>query len=395
MRKLFCILFVSITLSASATEALLISKNYKNVHFQSGEVYSGDEVFNKCDLFFDLIKQLFDSKKYDNPVLIRFINVYDKKSVDSIGYSVSYAGFEYRKFDRKCKTCEHGYDDGRYNDTGIVIEIRDKGFKVKEYLQLINSALENIDYIKQHQKQQHLKTKWRVFDELRIAYKDAYSFSQRKDTSIDRVSKERKYCQFVGQEWSEVYYYQDNKFHIQYLPWSISNYMDTVHTSEISGPVFQPNKGLYSTEDALITNNIIQINSTRFGDFVFVSDSTFYFLPYPKAKPKGPMVIHDLLDFPFLLAQFECFDYPAKYIVITTETWHNKKTAEKILYAPDSNLFVADYDSIENESIKQLFHRKPPSLLEVQITYTRLYLFAFVLLVMIFSVFYIGRKSKT
>ena len=349
MKKIFLIILALIAFKVYATEDIIYDKNYKNVHFQSGGISAPSETLNKLDIFIDLLEKLVDSKKYSLPVFIQVSDEFYPSNKDSNTYSVSYGRFSYKMRDKKCKTCENGYDDKDYQDIGLIVSIRDRSYKIKEWLQFINSVFQNAEYIKLHQQL------------------NAKSFSLKEDATIDSIIRIKEYCRYVGGQWKEVYYYQNSKFYFQYFPFPMSSYLydsldkNNHHFTNDYPNRFIPPKGMYSRDYALVTDNVLAIGSSRYGDFVYINDSTFYFMPEAKTKPIGPYVLNNISRYRVIYAQYTCYEYPLKYVMIQIESRLNKTGFEKILYSPDSNLLVQDYDSVEDKSILRLFKKKYPA----------------------------------
>ena len=221
-----------------------------------------------------------------------------------------------------------------------------RDFDIKRILQLVNAALSNIDFIRKNQSQYILKTKYGFVDTLNsIPFTEVAKYFSSPEPSIEKLLTEKIYRHIKKtSEQGEIdYYYQNNQFHFY-------------NTNKPEEEWSKSQKKFVVTktfgEDILTVDDIYEIIGSLYeGNFIFINESTFYFIPRLKDKIRGPFKI-DSVDAgrrPITKYYYETnpFDKFTLFMEINSST-------SKVLFIPDSNLLISNYDKLEDNFIQGL-----------------------------------------
>jgi len=402
MRNFFLCLLFLLSLKSSATESFNINISYGKVHFFADNLYESQEVANKVDIFLCLLKDFVHREEINEDVMVMLSDeyTYSPSLRDTLMYSVSYRGFTYTTYD-SCRKCEYGYSRNEHNANGIVIKIRAREYRPREWLQLISAALRNQDLVKKEQNSYHIKSinKWaKDYDEMKIPYKTAYMLSRQKESIIDSLFAKKIYCGSAMLNWHRVYYFKDSNFYFQELRGNVNEYLNQYNINEVNIPEsfhhkFIAQKWLDTVNACLVTKNILQINPSQLGDFVFINDSMFYFL---SNKVKGPFTLSNLHKYSIFDFKSYCMFKPVEYVIMEIENNKHKDGIERIFFCPDSSLIVRNYDSLEVDQVKQLFRKFRSNMQEVGISgKEKLLIISFVCLsVLLSSIIFLRRRDS-
>ncbi|MEO8147541.1 MAG: hypothetical protein ABI723_07890 [Bacteroidia bacterium] len=343
MRKTLLIVFTFVCTATYAHEDIRISINKGNVHFEYLMGWEQFEINHKIDILLELSTKLLISKGYNaTPFYIYFRHDYTKR--DTSYYALGFGEFSYWDYEKtKSKDIV---------TTGLKLIIRDRGFDIKEMLNLINSALMNINIIKANQKQ--LIIDLHSNDNGVLQYDTLYTISSdlvkkflnSKDTTIERLMNEKIYRNYKpirsGVDTID-YYFQNDKFH----------FYDTRDEEWVAGDyVKNQNYG----KNILDVNNILEIfGSDNDGHFVFIDDSTFYYLPLNGDKFRGPFKVDSVRAGRPPTRKYYHENQPINRFTLFFD---NYRFYNKALFFPDSNLVISNFDKIEDDLINKLIGKE-------------------------------------
>lgn len=299
------------------------------------------EVGNKIRIFLELSEKLIREKFPDSEQLyIYFGHDYTKR--DTSYYALGYGQFSFWDYG-KHKTSKD------VKTSGLKILIRDRDFDIKKMLNLVNSAFSNITFIKSNQSEYIIKTRYFNADTLKsIQFSQVAKYLSSSDTAIEKLLKDKYYRNIEkAKEESDIdYYFQNNKFHFYNTrkpeeEWSQSQEKYVV--AKTFG------------EDILTTDNIFEIFGSIYdGHFVFINDSVFYFIPQLKHPVRGPFKIDSIEAGRRPVFKYYHEYEPIEKFILFVDGYRN---INKVLFIPDSNLVVSNYDSLENDFIKSLLRK--------------------------------------
>lgn len=341
MKHIFLVTFVLLSFHSSAHQDIVYSVNKGNVHLQYLSGWGQLEVGNKIRIFLELSDKLI-KEKFPNSEQLYIYFGHDYTKSDTSYYALGYGKFSFWDYE-KYKTSR----DVKAN--GLKILIRDRDFDIKKMLNLVNSALSNIAFIKNNQSEYIIKTRYYNADTLKsIQFSQVAKYLASSDTTVEKILKEKHYRNIkrVKEESDIDYYFQNNKFHF---------YNTRKPEEEWSQP-----QGKYVVtktfgEDILTTDNIFEIfGSVYDGHFVFINDSTFYFIPQLKDSIRGPFKIDSVQAGRRPVFKYYHEYKPVEKFILLVDDYRN---TNKVLFIPDSNLVVSNYDSLENDFIKSLFKK--------------------------------------
>lgn len=252
-------------------------------------------------------------------------------------------------------------------------------------LQLVNSGFANIDFIKSNQSEYIIKTRYYNADTLKsIQFNQVAKYLSTSDATIEKLLQEKHYRngEKAKEERDIDYYFQDNKFH----------FYNTRKPEE----EWSESQGKYVVsktfgEDILTTDNIFEIfGSVYDGHFVFINDSTFYFIPQLKGPIRGPFKIDSIAaGRPPITKYYHEYRPSEKFILFID----NYKSDEKALFIPDSNFLVSNYDKIENDFINGLLKKTDNPKIKNSPSKTTIILTVLLVLCLL-TIIWLGRRQK-
>jgi hypothetical protein len=341
MKKIFLIVFVLISFSSFAYQDIVYSVNRGNIHLQYFTAWGELEISNKIIIFLQLSEKLIKDK-FSNPDQLYIYFNHDYSKSRTTYYALSYGQFSFWDSE-KYKTSK----DIKAN--GLKIIIRDRDFDIKKMLLLVNSALINSAFVKNNQSKFIINTENYNPDTLNsIQFSQVAKYLTSSDSTVENLMKEKCYRNIKKtKEENEIdYYFQNNKFHF--------------YNTRKSKEEWSQSQGRYVVtktfgEDILTTDNIFEIfGSISHGHFIFINDSTFYFIPQLKDIIRGPFKIDNTRPGRPPITYYHEYKPIEKFILYTFSYRNN----EKALFVPDSNFLVSNYDKIENNLINSLFKKK-------------------------------------
>ncbi|MEI9908907.1 MAG: hypothetical protein WDO71_04115 [Bacteroidota bacterium] len=324
-----------------AHQDVIYSVNKGNIHLQYLSGWGQLEVGNKIGIFLELSDKLI-KEKFPNSEQLYIYFGHDYTKSDTSYYAIGYGQFSFWGYE-KYKTS----NDVKAN--GLKILIRDRDFDIKKVLLLVNSAFLNIASIKNNQSEYIIKTRYYNADTLNsIQFSQVAKYLSSSDITVEKLLKEKYYRNIKKtKEESDIdYYFQNNKFH----------FYNTRKPEE----EWSQTKGKYVVpktfgEDILTIDNIFEIfGSINDGLFVFINDSTFYFIPQLKDSVRGPFKIDSIIAGRRPITKYYHEYKPIEKFILFID---NYRTHEKALFVPDSNFLVSNYDQIENNFINSLFKK--------------------------------------
>jgi hypothetical protein len=341
MKTIFLVAFVLLSFRTLAHQDIVYSVNKGNIHLQYLSGWGQLEIGNKIRIFLELSDKLV-KEKFSNSEQLYIYFGHDYTKSDTSYYALGYGKFSFWDYE-KFKTSK----DVKTN--GLKILIRDRDFDIKKMLLLVNSAFLNTDFIKNNQSEYIIKTRYYNSDTLKsIQFSQVAKYLSSSDATIEKLLKEKHYRnKEKAKEESDIdYYFQNNKFH----------FYNTRKPEE----EWSQSEGKYVVtktfgEDILTTDNIFEIfGSVYDGHFVFINDSTFYFIPQLKDSIRGPFKIDSIRAGRPPITKYYHEYRPIEKFILFIDNYRNY---EKALFIPDSNFLVSNYDQIENNFINSLFKK--------------------------------------
>lgn len=338
--------FISFSVKSFSHSDMYFSSNHSNVHFNYVIGWSELEYKNRIKILEDLVIKLVKKKEYKGRIYFQFFH--DYTYYESNYFAIGYDKFSY--FD------SIGIE--RFG-TGITFIISHRELEIGKILNAVNSALDNVSYIKSTQKPLNFRTRHKGetgFD-LSIPSNMVIKYQANRSKLIDSLLNQKTYRNLkkLDMEYNngEIdYYFKNNKFH----------FYDTKRPkeewSDIKGEWIPMEIG----NDILIVNNVYEIvGEFRSGHLVFTTDSTFFYIFPEKDRVTGPFVLDSvrtrtpILDF--------LFDHrPLNRISLFYEAsgFRNKSnyTNRKILFIPDSSLIINEFDKAEADFIFKLINKQ-------------------------------------
>lgn len=297
---------------------------------------------NKVNILLELSERLINTKKYNKEEIYIYFN-HDYTKRDTTYFALGYGQFEYWDW-------EHSKSSKETISNGLKLVIRDRDLDIPQLLNLINSAFQNIEYIKTKQKQliidRHSTTNGIAqYDTLSsVSSSIIKSYSSTVDSLVKELISEKTYRRLKRTDESGVidYYFKDNQFHIY-------------GTRDPEREWYQEQSEYYSKkfgQDILVVDNILEIfGSYNDGHFVFVNDSVFYFIPQLQDKISGPFLVDSIRAG---RPPVEKFYHEYSPIDRYTLFFDNYRGYKKAIFFPDSNVLVSNFDNIENKFITGL-----------------------------------------
>jgi hypothetical protein len=341
VNKSVLIAFVLLSFRSLAHQDVVYSVNKGNVHLQYLSGWGQLEVGNKIRIFLELSDKLIKEKFLNSEQLYIYFG-HDYTKSDTSYYALGYGQFSFWDY-KKYKTS----NDVKAN--GLKILIRDRDFDIKKMLLLVNSALSNIAFIKNNQSEYIIKTRYSNADTLNsIPFSQVSKYLSSSDATVEKLLKEKYYRNIKkAKKESDIdYYFQNNKFHFYNTRKPEEEWSQTQGKNVVTKTF---------GEDILTTDNIFEIfGSINDGHFVFINDSTFYFMPQFKDTVRGPFTIDSIrAGRPPITKYYHEYRPIEKFILFID----NYSDYEKALFVPDSNFLVSSYDQIENNFVNSLFKK--------------------------------------
>ncbi len=347
MRIIFLTLFLFISFGTYAHQDMIMSVNKGNIHFQYKTGWTELEIGQKVNILLDLSAKLVKAKGYTNDqIYIYFDHDYTKR--DSSYCALGFGQFSYWDYEKKKSSKD-------ITATGLKLIVRDRDFDIQEFLNLINSAFSNVNFIKTNQQQLIIDEHWSIngiaqFDTLfSIPSTQVQKYLSSSDKTIESLIKEKTYRNLKKAEETRAidYYYQNNAFHFYN-----TREPDEEWSQEQRKYVVSKTYG----EDILVVDNILEIfGSFNDGHFVFINDSVFYYIPQLKDKVGGPFKVDSVRA-----GRPPIHKYYHEYSSVDRFTlfFDNYRNYTKAIFFPDSNLVISNFDKLENDFINGLFNKQ-------------------------------------
>lgn len=341
VKPIFVTAFVLLSFRALAHQDVVYSVNKGNIHLQYLSGWGQLEVGNKIRIFVELSDKLIKAKFPNSEQLYIYFG-HDYTKSDTTYYALGYGQFSFWDYEKYKSS-----NDVKAN--GLKIFIRDRDFDIKKMLLLINSGFSNIDFIKTNQSEYIIKTRYYNADTLNsIQFSQVAKYLSSSDNTVEKLLGEKYYRNIEkSKEESDIdYYFQNNKFH----------FYNTRKPEE----EWSQSQGKYVVtktfgEDILIIDNIFEIFGSIYdGHFVFINDSTFYFIPQLKDKIRGPFKIDNVRVGRPPIDKYYHESRPIEKFTLFIDKY---RSYGKALFIPDSNLLVSNYDKLETDFIKSLFRK--------------------------------------
>lgn len=322
MKTLLPVLFLFISSMIYAHQDITSSQNDGNLYLEHIMSFPKLEANNKVDIFYRLLDKLIKIKKYKTSCCLYFQYI-DANKKPSYTYTLGYgkADFVTRAFEDK-------------DIEGINLTVRTNDFDIKELLNLVNSAFENVELIKKSQKQIFIDLNMTSngtpqFDTLNsIENNIIETYKQRNDSVVNQLIQEKTH-KFLEKDYTGEldYFYQNNQFHF------------------------------YNNKDKVIlsVNNIFEIFGNPNFHFVFINDSMFYYFDRQDQNVSKLFTIKDMPDRGSPVYEFYYdMGLPARHFLIFSYYGNLKK----ILFLPDEEKVISNYGEYEDELIDSFINKK-------------------------------------
>jgi len=240
----------------------------------------------------------------------------------------------------------HEKDSSFYIDTsqGVIVEIRDNKIDYEKVLKLLEYAIHNEEYIREHQKRV-------VYDSIQgmIFYTKTISKNiidkviESNNHNVDSILKNKMYRDNIPQSQSrEIDYYVQNGRYYFY------------NTNSDAGREFANGKikGTYGA-DILVLDNVFEIvGDFNFGHLVFDTDNSFYFIPQMKDTVLGKYTLDSIRSSRCPIRDFKAEWIPEKRIIFSI--LDNKSRFYKVSLFTDRGLLIQDYKEREYKFITEM-----------------------------------------
>jgi len=322
-------------LSSFAHQDHYVSYHKSNLYFQYRVGWEIKELDNKIEILILLTEKLLIEKKIKERIYINFA----ESHIDSAYCAVGFGKFVYEDFHKNHRS-EH---------IGLKINIVDSDINIKELLNLVSVSLNNLHSIKRDQKQEIIDLHERLngvdqYDTLiSITSKVVSQYKITADKLVKKLISQKTYSNLTGPEtfWNLDYYYQNNKFHFYNTSEPETKYNPRTGNDDIVKTF---------GEDILVVDNITETSGEwNYGHFVFINDSTFFYIPREKSDVQGPFKL-DSIRFgrpPVRNLNYEYFGYGR-----FTMYFDNYITITKALFIPEKKILINNYHILEGKSIQ-------------------------------------------
>lgn len=339
MKRILFFLFVLHISFVFGHQDRIISIQKRNLYLQYLIGWEKQEFGKQVQIFGHLAEKLIQKKGFnDEKIFIYFDHNYTHSDTN---YCVlSYGSFN---FDQNGKNTEY---------TGLKLIIRDYRIDIEKTLNLLASSFTNLDNIKQNQHRLLVDLHMMVngenqFDTLyTIPSTQVEKYAQKHDVLVQELVSKKTYSDLLGPDtlWNADYYYQNNKYHF----YNTRN-PETKYIPQKGRGVVVKTFG----EDVLVVDNVLEIcGEWNYGHFVFVNDSTFYYIPHLKDRVQGPFEVDSVLLGRPPVRKLSYDDYPLKKYTLHFYNYFNET---KAVFLPDSNKVISNYQTVEAGFIKSLF----------------------------------------
>lgn len=323
MKNVLTILFLLIVSITYAHSDIIFSTNNGNRYLEHQTSFAEFEINAKISIFEQLLDKLIETKKYKTPCYIYFQHAYRYRK--PLYYTLSYGKFH---------SVLNTFDDKDIE--GINLIIRAGNFDIKELLNLINNAFENIELLKQTQKE--------LFFDLNAThngnplYDTLYSidneiikqYKQQNDEVVNQLIQEKTHKFFDKSPSDKLdYFYQNNQFHF------------------------------YNHKDKIIlsVDSIFEVFGNSNYHFVFINDSMFYHFHTQNQR------VNELLTIPNLSVYDRIFPIDKFYYEFYSEEkyfliFRDFMNFKKVLFLPNEGKVISNYNEYEDELIDGFINEK-------------------------------------
>lgn len=334
MRIKLLILFIIFSVSAFAHQDHYASYQKGKLYFQYRVGWEEMELNNKVKILIHLTEKLLIEKKIKEKIYINFA----ESHIDSAYCAVGFGNFVYEDYHKNHRS-EH---------SGLKINIVDNDIDIKELLNLVSVSLNNVRSIVRDQKQEIIDLHESIngvdqYDSLiSIPPRIISQYKITQDKLVEKIINLKTYSNLTGPEtfWNLDYYYQNNKFHFYNTSEPETKYNPRTGNDDIVKTY---------GEDILVVDNITETTGEwNVGHFVFINDSTFYYIPREKIDVLGPFKL-DSIRFgrpPVRNLNYEYFGNGR-----FTLYFDNYLTITKALFIPEKKMLINNYHILEGKSI--------------------------------------------
>jgi len=318
---------------------LIYSLNKGNVHLRYLSGWGEFEVGNRMKIFVEIANKLLKDKFSNSEQLYIYFG-HDYTQGDTSYYTLGYSEFSFQDYTK--------YNSSKsIQAKGIKIIIRDRDFDIKKVLLLVNAAFLNIDFVKKNQSDHIVKSRYKEPDTIKsIPFSQVNKYLSNADTTIDMLLNKKYYRNLkktIGYR-NIDYYFQNNQFH----------FYNTIEQEGWQQKDQKANIDKKSDKDILIVDNIHEIvgNNDHYGHFVFINDSVFYFLPELQEKVYGPIKIDSIVAGRPPIRKYYCENETIEKYALFIDNYNMGQN--KVLYIPQNNLLIPNYNNIEDDFIRTL-----------------------------------------
>lgn len=373
MRTLIILLLLLVIWRVDAHEdvGLLLSRDNVYCEFVTG--WGAFRLNDKVDILLTLASKLSKAKGFGKEhVYIYFNHDYTKHDSASWTYGVGYMSRRWL--------------DGTVLEKKKVLElrVRDRDVNIKQLLYLLNAGFEHAAFIRANQKATtiikqdgEIETRSIVPTSLmvgRMATTDPVIEALLREMTFYQISDDR-----IEPELN--FYYQDNKYHFYRALGEGKKVNDKTLYAPDSLPI----------EEVLVVDNFLEIlGGVNDGNFVFINDSLFYFIPRVDNHIIGPFKVDSIRPGrPPVLKFYHEHEPVDRYTLFFSD--YTKTT--KALFFPDSPLLISNFHLIEHDFINGLLTGRIRKEEKEPISYIWYLVFSFGSLVIIFG-FWLWKRHE-
>ncbi len=332
---IFSLFIAAVSLAHSDFRASL---NKENIYLGYVSGWTEYEINNKFKILLELTDILFSQTKMERiPVYFSFLHDYTK--VDDEYVAIAYETFKYIDYSDKT--------ENDFEGKGLVIKMRSKDLDIKKILNLIWASMHNIKFIQENQSLEFYTAKYHgEFSLMSIPKQKVLTLLNEDYEEVNSVLKSKIYRNLIPESKPRNidYYFQNNQFNFYNTREPEWKYNSENRKNEISKSY---------GEVILTLDNVVEIaGDFSYGHFVFENDSTFYYLPQLKDKIFGPTIISGLDKYRRPILENDLEFIPFKRFSFRFEGYNERY--REIMYIPDSNLIIPNYDKMEQEMVSNL-----------------------------------------
>lgn len=336
--KIFLIIpLLTVSIASYAHEDFITMRDQGNIHFQHLTGWEDFEIHHRISILLDLADQLIKEKGYEKtPIHIYFSHDYTKR--DTSNYTIGFG--QYSKWE--CEVCKLPRIGKEF---GLKLYFHDRDFDIKKMLNLINSAYINIDYIKTAQTIAPIKNRFWNIDTLKsIPLNEVKAYLNTNDPVVDSLInlKTYRHSKLIEETGGVDYFYQNNKFHFYVVPKPLNSWNQKSDTTTFS-----------NTEQVILTvDNIYEIfGNYNDGFFIFIDDSSFYYIPQNMGIAKGMFVINGIRSGRRPLNEYDYQLSPFEHFILYFDSYRYQSEA---LFIPQRSIVISNYDKLEDDFIATL-----------------------------------------